>query len=249
MRVSDFVASIPHFDGMPPNEQIKLFGWFLHTYGKAERFSNDSIRACFRDADMKGPDISVYLPRLAEKNPPEILKDGKGYRLAGNVRRALDEKYGLHPTTIVVNQLLSDLPAKLPYPEQKEFLDEALNCYRIRAFRASIVMAWNLAYDHLLRWLAGDALRLATFNNGIASKFPKNPDRITALVDFEKFKEWEILAALRNSGLVPKNIVDILDEKLKRRNAAAHPSRITIDQPLADLVITDLVRNVVLLLK
>jgi hypothetical protein len=249
MTAREFVSSIPDFHSLAPIQQIRLFAWFLHHHDGAERFDNEMIRECFRDADLRAPDVSVYIPRLADKKRGDFLKDARGYRLAGPLRQEYDEQYGQHPTTIAVTKLLTDLPPQLPHAEQKEFLDEALNCYRVRAFRASIVMAWNLAYDHLLRWLMADMKRLADFNTAIGVQYPKYTQRIGALVDFEKFKENEILTVLRSSKLVPKNIVDILDEKLKRRNAAAHPSRITIDQPQADVVILDLVKNVVLLLK
>ncbi|HEY9228796.1 MAG TPA: hypothetical protein VIP11_19240 [Gemmatimonadaceae bacterium] len=249
MQVRDSVASVAGFDALPPSEQVKLFGWFLHAHRRAERFNNESIRACFREADMPGPDVSVYLPRLANKKPPEVLKDSQGYRLAGNIRRAYDAKYGEHPTTVVVRTMLAALPSKVPNVAEREFLAEALNCYRVGAFRAAIVMTWNLAYDHLTRWILDNPTRLADFNTAIGKKYQKKSERIATLTDYEHFREAEILEVLRTSGLAPKNVVDILDEKLKKRNAAAHPSQVTISQPLADAVIIDLIDNVVLFLK
>jgi hypothetical protein len=48
--------------------------------------------------------------------------------------------------------------------------------------------------------------------------------------------------------VISKNTTEILREKLKKRNMAAHPSQVTIQQSQADDVITDLVNNVVLTL-
>jgi hypothetical protein len=52
----------------------------------------------------------------------------------------------------------------------------------------------------------------------------------------------------RTASLMPKNIIEILREQLKRRNMAAHPSQVIIMQPQADDTITHLVNNVVLAL-
>jgi hypothetical protein len=52
----------------------------------------------------------------------------------------------------------------------------------------------------------------------------------------------------RTAKLISKNLTDILRDKLKRRNMAAHPSRVQITQAQADDLITDLVHNVVLAL-
>jgi hypothetical protein len=48
---------------------------------------------------------------------------------------------------------LLELPAKIPDLAERSFLDEGLRCLRCKAFRASIVMTWNLAYDHLCRYI------------------------------------------------------------------------------------------------
>jgi hypothetical protein len=250
MQAREFVASVPDFHSLAPAEQITAFAWFLHAHDGAERFNNEMIRECYSDADIRPPQLAVYIPRLAEPKRGVLLKDARGYRLAGTVRAELDAAYGKHPTTIAVTKLLAELPAKIPNAEQREFFDEALNCYQVRAFRAAIVMTWNLAYDHVLRWVERDATRLAAFNTAIGVRYPKKTDRISVLTDFEAFKEAEVLAVLRAAHLnIGKNVLDILDEKLKRRNAAAHPSRVSIGQPQADAIIMDLVQNVVLLLK
>ena len=94
-------------------------------------------------------------------------------------------------------------------------------------------MTWNLAFDHLLRWILKDATRLAHFNAAISNKYPKiSGQAVGRLDDFEKFKESEIIEILRTANLTSKNVVDILREKLKRRNIAAHltlPLRIDPD--------------------
>jgi len=189
--------------------------------------------------------MSVYLPRLAAKKPPQLIKEKAGFRLNGVTFRALDRRFGVDPTTAVVTKSLSDLPSEVPDLEEREFLLEALNCYRVRAYRASIVMMWNLTFDHVVRWVFADASRLSSMNAGIATKYPKKNAILSSLDDVSEFKESEFIEVARFAKIIDKNTAQILREKLARRNMAAHPSRVTISQHSADDMITDLVNNII----
>src|ERR1019366_3823070 len=79
----------------------------------------------------------------------EVLKNSLGYRLAGPTRDALDSLYASSGHKVQIEQLLRDLPAQVPDLAERTYLDEALICYENGAFRAAVVMAWNLAYHHL----------------------------------------------------------------------------------------------------
>lgn len=223
-----------------------MLAWFEEARLNRPNFDAAHMRQCFRSAGVDPPDLSVYLPRLASKKPPQLVKERAGYRLAATVRRALDTKLGGDPTAIAVAKALTDLPAKIPDLAEREFLAEALSCYRVRAFRASVVMTWNLAYDHLVRWVFADANRLASMNSGIATKYPKKNLTLVVVEDAEELKESEFLEAARIAKILDKNTSQILKEKLGRRNMAAHPSRVSITQHSADDMITDLVANVIL---
>jgi len=250
MTPSEFIAQVANFSTLSPNQKIRLFAWYLHTYREVQAFDNAAIRDCFKEAHEVAPDVSVYLPRMAAKRPAELLREKGGYRLEGSIKRALDAKYGEHQTVVTVTKLLSDLPSKVPDTAEKDFLLEALKCYRASAFRASIVMTWNLAFDHLLRWIIADTKRSAEFSASIATAYPKKKlQNLTRLEDFEEFKEAEVIEICRVSKVCTKNVIEILREKLKRRNIAAHPSHVIITQHQADDVITDLVNNVILELR
>jgi hypothetical protein len=246
MNVREFVGQVSNFDAMAPREKICVFAWYLHTHREAEIFDNDAIRDCFREADLLAPDVTVYLPRMADKQPPDLIRVRGGYKLEGKVRRTLDATHGANQSIVVVTKLLSDLPAKVPNLAERTFLNEALSCYRVGAYRAAIVMAWNLAFDHLLRWIVEEPVRLQEFNAAIPLRYPKRNVVVVSIDDFEEFKESEIVELCRTSNLLTKNVIEVLREKLKRRNIAAHPSQVIITQAQADDTITDLVNNVVL---
>lgn len=247
MRIKDFIAQVADFYNLVPREQIQIFAWYLHTHRAMEAFANSDIRACFREVDAAVPDVTVYLPRMVKAG--SLLTSRNRYKLEGALRRELDAKYGIHQTVVAVTKLLGDLPALVPDLAERAFLAEAISCYSVKAFRASIVMTWNLAFDHLLNWIVVSPARQATFNAGIKKRYPKSAVVIGKRDDFEELKEFEIIEVCKSSSLLTGNVTAILFEKLKRRNIAAHPSSVVVTQSQADDAITDLVNNVVLALR
>lgn len=248
-NIADFSGSAPGFYRATAVEQLLALAWFAEVHLSRSPLDAAYMRQCFREASVDPPDMSVYMPRLAAKKPPQLVKEKGGYRLAASVRRALDKKYGGDPATSAVAKSLADLPSRIPDIAERDFLTEALNCYRVRAYRAAIIMAWNLAFDHLSRWVISDVSRLAAMNAGIASKYPKKNLTLTRQEDADELKESEFIEAARAGKLLDKNMAQILREKLGRRNMAAHPSRVNISQHSADDMITDLVTNVILKLR
>ena len=181
---------------------------------------------------------------MQKKKPPSLLKDRSGYYLEKRVRDEFEARYGKRETTIQLDQLLSDLPSKVPDLQERVFLDEALICFRHGAFRAAIVMTWNLAFDHLCNHVLNN--RLSDFNTQLSKSYPKA--KIGSLVsrdDFSELKEFEVLQVCKSANIVSGSLHKILDEKLKRRNIAAHPNKVTITQLQAEDFISDLVENVV----
>lgn len=243
-----FTESVSGFHSKSAVDQLLLIGWFLEAVDGKACFTVLDVRAAFQKVGIEPPNVSQYLDRLNKKKPPQIVKAGAGFRLAGTVRRAMDARVGGNPSVIAVSKLLSDLPTKVPNVAERDFLNEALSCYKVKAYRAAIVMAWNLAYDHLMGWLLADTARLDQLNDGIKKRFPNLKVVIAARDDFDELKESQLIAACRTARLLNKNVVDILDAKLTRRNSVAHPSTIVVTQAQADDTITDLVNNVVLAL-
>jgi len=245
---SDIHRLNPNFDKETAIDRIAMVAWYMHERKGIEMVTTDLLRKTFREMHAEPPDVSIYLPRMLARKPPLVVKQRGGYRLSGETRRTISERYGVHPTQVAVTQILSSLPEKLPILTEQVFLKEALACYGIGAFRATIVMTWNLSYHHVLAWILGDPGRLAAFNSAIPIRYPKRSDQVLTYDDFEEFKEFEVLEVIRTGRLCSKNVIDILKEKLAKRNKAAHPARVTVTQHQADDVVTDLVNNVVLLL-
>src|SRR6267142_1946759 len=234
MQLQEMVNQVANFDKLPSRDKIRLFAWYLHTHKGQEHFGSDHIRALYTELHMVPDDVGKYVMRMSSMNNPDLARQRQGFKLTRAVRSQLDAKYGNHPSMQVVSKLLTNLPDKVPDTAEKVFLAEAIDCYRVRAYRACIVMTWNLAFDHLLNWILKDPARLAAFNAAIPKKFqgPKKAGIvINSYDDFaDQLKEFDVVELCGTANLLNDNLVRTLKEKLGKRNTAAHPSTMVVVQ-------------------
>jgi hypothetical protein len=249
MELAEFVSTVQGFDGMGDREKVRHFAWYLHSHRQMQMFATGDVRKCFEELSLVSPNVSLHLIRMAEAKSPTLIQSKGKYKLHRRDMTNLDALYAAHPITIATSKLLMDLPAKVPDLAERAFLEEAINCYKVRAYRAAIVMTWNLAYDHLIRWILADATRVAALNITFAKRFQKKPPNVAVLQDLEDIKEFDVVESCGTAALFSSNVVKILKEKLIKRNMAAHPSTVVVIEAQANDVITDLVNNVVLALE
>jgi hypothetical protein len=252
MELEEFRQLVPDLSEKSHNQKIKLFGWYLHVHKQITHFQPSDIGKCYDTLHIERPSqFGGYFADLVQPGKG-FLKDKSGYRLESRVRGELDAQYGSREITIQVTQLLRSLPEKVPDLAEKTYLDEALTCFRHNAFRAAIVMTWNLAYHHLCNYVL--KTRLDDFNTRWLVVYPghhrKGAKVIVTMDDFnEELKESEVIEICNSAGIITKDIHRILKEKLNKRNSAAHPSSVVIGQLQVEAFIDDLINNVVLKLK
>lgn len=246
MTLEDLLGGIPNFTKWTHAEKIRFFGWYLHSKKNKERFQPVDIRGCYNSLGLTEPaNISQQLLEMGKRKPKDVLRNSKGYALEKGMRDSLEAKYGQRAPTVQVLKILSDLPLKIPNVAEKIFLQESLTCFRYKAFRASMVMCWNLAYDHLCEYVM--TKHLVDFNAQLPRSFPRaDISVITKKDDFSELKESQVLQVCRSAGITTNDVHKILKEKLDRRNTAAHPSSVVIAPQTAEEYIIDLVTNVVL---
>ncbi|MBD2539810.1 hypothetical protein [Coleofasciculus sp. FACHB-SPT36] len=246
MQLQDIVSSITDFSVWSHAQKICFFAWYIHSYRNQERFNQADLRACYDELYLDKPsNVSPYLAQLRDRKPKEVVQDKRGYYLVRQVREKFELEYGQRQTAIQVEQLLLDLPDKVSDLAEQVFLQEAIACFRCGAFRAAIVMSWNLAFDHLCNYVL--KLHLTAFNMQLPIKYPKR--HITPIAtrdDFSELKEFDVIEICKSAKIISGNLQKILQEKLRRRNMAAHPSSEVISQLQAEDFISDLVNNVVL---
>ena len=151
------------------------------------------------------------------------------------------------PETQDVSQTLEDLQKNVANPEELVFLGETLNCLRAKAFRAAIVMGWNLAYDHLRQWILRK--HLPAFNAELAKVLRRGSPAYDPVAKIEDFphKESVVLETCYKAGLITdSNKKKVLNKCLDNRNSFAHPSTIKANSPIAAGHISELLVNIVL---
>lgn len=250
-ELNELVHRIHDFSGWKHADKIRFFAWFLHAVQKKERFSTRDIASCYEALHLERPSsIAPFLASMETRKPKELLREGDSFVLERRVRQEFDGKYGQREITVEVARLLTELPERVPDLAEKDFLREALICYRHGAFRAAVVMCWNLAYFHLCSYILKNGL--AAFNTQYPVRYPDKHRRarvpvISTYDDFSvDLKESEVVEISKSAALITNDEYKILNEKLGRRNSAAHPSLSHISQLQAEAFIDDLIRNIVL---
>lgn len=214
MRLSDAVALIPDFDLWNHADKIKYFAWYLHTHRNKEHFSANDIRACFAELGIQAPaSVNPFIGVMEKRTPKEVFKTPKGYRLDKRLRIALDTRYGEREATVPIPKSLILLAAKVENAQEREYLDEVLTCFKYCAFRAAIMMAWELTYLHVVNWIAGDSKRLRAFNARLETR-----KAIATVADFLQLSEAQVLDATARARILSSSIRVIIDDMLDKRN-------------------------------
>jgi hypothetical protein len=247
MKLAEFIPTVSGFSKWSHADKIRLFAWFLHSKRGRDRFKAADITACYAELHMTPPSsVSPFLTQMEKGKSKEVLRNAKGYALESSVREKYETKYGQRVMAVTVDKLLLDLPSQVPNLAERTFLDETIKCYRAGAFRATIVMAWNLAYHHLCDYVLRK--HLAAFNAQWPKSFAKRHAgaRVSAVVkhdDFAELKESEVIQICRTAAIISGDLFKVLNEKLDKRNSAAHPSNIVIHMQTAEEFILDLITN------
>lgn len=248
ITLTDFVSGVHGFANTTHADRILAFAWYLQRLASKNPFTASDIAHCFKESSTAPPSaVSPFLLSMAKRRRPLVLKRGVGYTLEQQALRRLDDRFGQRQTAINVHQLLAELPSRITLSDEREYLEEALVCYRSGAFRAAIVMSWNLAYAHLCNIVL--ARHLSPFNSQLPKSFPKaDISSVGKAADFQELKESQVLHVCKSAGIISSSLHKVMKEKLDRRNISAHPSGIQVTQLTAEEFIRDLVDNVVLML-
>lgn len=241
--VAQFVEPIADFSKRPAPFQIEAFAWYIHEVRQVDHFSTADIRECYEAAHLSLPvNIAASIAKLEKKKPVRVLRNAAGFRLSKDTRAELGVLLPVRATAVRTTALLNDLVARVADPVKRTFLTETLNCFKHHAYRAAVIMAWNLAFSDVLERII--TTHLVAFNTQVGTHNLKKP--ITDRVDFEKLKESEVIKIAAAAGILGKESVKKLEEKLGKRNTAAHPSAVVVSVATAEEVIADLVENIVL---
>ena len=255
MTLLEFLRCLSNFREFSRRSKILLLAYYLRQYRGMVEFSADDLEAACRGVLKPPSDLRIQL-RLLAKGKNSALAKGSARDLFSLNMPGLDEveSYlsGAGPAPAVVSAMITDalaylkkVVAKLGDDNQRKFMAEAISCLAVDAPRATIVMAWAGAMDHLYDFILGH--KLADFNAALARRTDRYA-RVTIATkdDFAELKESVFIEVARSAGVVTNDVRKVLDEKLGIRNTCAHPSTVEVHRSKVVNFIEDLVDNVIL---
>jgi hypothetical protein len=243
--VSRFYSSIEGVEKLHDKDLVGLFAYYL-TVQAAESFaSTKAIDSCFVSCDLTPPArTAAYLSEGVREG--RLIKAERGYKLQRHYREDLSKILGKERAVVQTSLELRNLEGRLKAGPAKDFLKETIDCFEVGANRATIVMCWILALDHLIEY--SFLHHLPAFNAVLAANTDKRV-KVTSIVnrgDFGDIPEAKLIEMLRSARVIDNDVRKILEQKLGTRNTYAHPSTTTIARSKVIDFVEDLVNNVVL---
>jgi hypothetical protein len=244
MELGVFVQQVKGFSAFTAAEKIVAIGYFLHIHKLRDKFKAADINMCFDALHIQRPaNAGSQMNAMTSGKVKRLLGNANGFRLNNSSRENIAAMLPSITTPKEILNQLKELEANLTHPQQKTFLHEANVCFAHEAYRASIIMAWNLAYHHVCTFIFND--HLSAYNARIPIQF-KHEKLIVRLADFEDTKESIVIAVAKGAGIISSATAKTLKAKLDIRNTSAHPSSTTVLPITAEEVISDLVQNILL---
>jgi hypothetical protein len=242
----NFIDGFDDFSRWAPQTQADYTSYYLQTVEGAESVSSKAIMQKMRDAALREYSrLPQYLSENAGSRNGKYIKSPKGgYRLVKGTFEDIDRAVKGEPQKVQVSMRLIELVEKVPDGSEKDFLEEAVKCFRIGATRATIIMVWIVAMEHLQKYIYAN--KLQGFQAAQSAHTDKKMKRVINYDDFSDLKETRFIELARLSGAISNDVRKLLDEKLGVRNSAAHPSGVNISSHKATEFALDLIDNILL---
>ena len=245
-----FIQQIPNWNSLKSSELIPYFVYFLTIVKGDENATAASINNCFDLLRIrKYSNAPLYLSsksKIKKNQRPIFIKNKTGYQLERAFEVEITKSLMSSPAKTIATEALTDLLNQISDRKEKEFLNEAIDCYSIDARRASIVLVWILTIHHLYRFILN--YKLNEFNVALSKVKDKRikVSVIKQIDDFSEIPESSFIEIARSAKIISGDVRKILDVKLGIRNSYAHPSALLISQVQTTDFIIDLIQNVIL---
>ena len=161
--VNRFYNSIKNASDQSQAGLIELFVYFLTVESGQDIATPKQVNECFVACDLVSPkNVAARLSEGLKTAQKKFIKSKDGFKLERHMRELLSKKLGAEQFTVQTSTTLRGLEHKVPEGGAKEFLEETIDCFEVRANRATIIMAWIMVVDHLFAYILKH--RLAEFN-------------------------------------------------------------------------------------
>jgi hypothetical protein len=120
-----------------------------------------------------------------------------------------------------------DEAVKQSPPDYRPYLEEALQCYRHGLYRATILMVWTAAMQHLYSAASSHRGGVAAIQKANKARFgnTKRYREIRKQDDFLYMGERDFIQLGEDAGMYNRNARGQLHDRLKLRNLCGHPTQ------------------------
>jgi integrase len=136
---------------------------------------------------------------------------------------------------------LDNIVAELTDADERDYFSEAISCYRIKAFRAAVVLAWQAAIRRIHLECFSHSLNAL---NAILIRHDQKAREIKSMDDLGMVKESTLLDVARDLGIFDKNVKSVLVECLGLRNKCGHPGKYSPGPSKVAAYLEDLITHV-----
>ncbi len=203
----------------------KLFPKILARAGIIKELTPKSLRVAYiKHMESHGVPLGKILENLniASTGGTRDFYDKIGFDDVEINFTPLDRLYGKSEKHGVDIASLQKRIAYIEKSEEREYLLEALSCFRVGALRAAVVLTWIAA----IRNIQYSCLRHSHYSlNQSATKHYPKAKEIKRIEDFSTLKESIVLNVACDLGEIDKSEKDILVECLGLRNKCGHPGK------------------------
>lgn len=249
MKIEEFTDEIVDFYSMSSSDQIKYLVYYLLIVYKQDGVKPFEVKKLFESLHiLPYSNIPKYLNEKSsgKKLDRLFIKKKDSFYLIKETKEHIDLNYNHSKPKLKVSAELKDLAIKITNPNQNAFFEETIKCFAVGAYRATIIMSWNLTVNHLFEYILAN--KLTEFNIVLAGNMDRRI-RITSVSikdDFNEIPENKFIEFCRSARIISNDVRKILDTNLGIRNSAAHPSNISFTENKTISIVEDLINNVIL---
>ena len=204
--INQFYDSIESVKNITQKDLVCFFVYFLTVECGQNSVKPKDISQCFSDCHLEpSKRIAAYLSEGYKSKPRKFIKskDG-GYKLERHQREEIAVHFDTQENVRQVSKDLKDLEEEINYGPAKNFLKETLDCFKVGANRATIVMIWIFVIEHLYSYILVDKGRLAEFNKALTEDLGARTKmkKVTKRDDFCEIPEGKFINFCKKARII-----------------------------------------------
>lgn len=129
----------------------------------------------------------------------------------------------------------------------RKYLDEAVDCYEVGAYRGAILMVWAATVEHLYSTIEKQPGGFSSLESANFARFGTSRAyrRIGKKDDLLYLNDKNLFLLCEDAGVFNRNARKLLEEKLDTRNRCGHPTGYVLGREEAVVFVESLINNII----